>query len=465
MIKTVSQSFPYASSKYNVFAVVFFKIFSIDYSHIPLRFLILLCFESSLNQISCFFEIRNKLSYLLSFLLFIFKNEPISTKKSYKFSEQICLIFRFSTISSILVGLLFIMNKEHRDELKQYKVVRNIIDKLFENTKTPRIGSLFSLLLNDREIIWNAVLVCENETIDQGRSYEDKNIIVSLCFFSRYSVYDGSGGVIFVSGGSYTMNINYSMFYSCCCSIHGGAIYFVSSNSCLRMICANSCSAYSHYHFAWLQASQMNEVEYLSVSYCSHTPSGYYPTFLYTGSQRVDKTNSSMNNAIQGSGILVNSPSSLTSSHCTFSNNRVSEYICIYIYSTSGIISISYSNIVHNNSPSKFGVVTVEGAGSRKMMYCIFYNKQNYLFCVRSGSLEASNSFISPSESFSTSNSVSTSNNNSFIDRISYQLQFFNSYHCNADIPVIEQRQTITFNEEYLRSISFLYATITIMIS
>jgi len=134
----------------------------------------------------------------------------------------------------------------------------------------------FVLWLNDYEIIYNVGLGCENESIGQGRSYVDKNINISNCFFSRYSSYSGDGGVIFVSASSCSMNVNYSMFYNCVCSGEGGAIYFSPTNSSLRMICANSCSA-SGNHFAYLSASLVNHVEYLLVSNCSHTTSGYYP--------------------------------------------------------------------------------------------------------------------------------------------------------------------------------------------
>jgi len=292
------------------------------------------------------------------------------------------------------------------------------------------------LWLNDNEIICNVDLGCENESIDQGRSYVDKNINIANCFFSRSSSYSGKGGVIYVNGGTYSMNVNYSMFYNCVCSNWGGAIFFSSSNSYLRMICANSCScgASSYNHFANLVASQVNQVEYLSVSNCSHTTSGFESIRLSSGNQRVDNTNSSLNNAIAYSGIDIYSPSSFTSSHCTFSNNKVSQSICIYFYSTSG--SMSYANIVHNNSPSGYGVVCVNGAVSRKMMYCIFKNNQNTLFCVLEGSLEVSHSFIDHSaSSFSRSTVVSTSNNNSFTNTITYQLQFFNSFHCSTDSP------------------------------
>ena len=58
-----------------------------------------------------------------------------------------------------------------------------------------------------------------------------------------------------------------------------------------------------------------------------------------------------------------------------------------------------------------------------------------------------SHSFIDHSASFSTSTAVSTSNNNSFTNTITYQLQFFNSLHCNADIPLIQRSLEKTVKE------------------
>jgi len=316
------------------------------------------------------------------------------------------------------------------------------------------------LWLNDNEIICNVGLGCESESIGQGRSYVDKNINISNCFFSRYSSYSGNGGVIYVSASSCSMNVNYSIFYNCVCSNHGGAIFFYSSSSYLRMICANrcSCGTSSGCHFAYFVASQVNQVEYLSVSNCSHITSGWYSIILESGDQRVDNTNSSMNNAYVYSGIGISSPSSFTSSHCTFSNNNVSHSICIEFYSTSGTISMSYDNIVHNNCPtSNFGVVEVSGEGSRKMMFCIFKNNQDTLFCVNQGSLEVSHSFIDHSGSFSTSTAVSTSNNNSFTNMITYQLQFFNSIHCNADIPLIQRSLEETLRETLKETVGRTY--------
>ena len=356
-------------------------------------------------------------------LEFFSKKDLRNTNKIYKQKTK---------ANEILIGLLFFIIMVYFEKIDKRN--QHFFKKVAMFLGNSKNYPLFSLWLNDNEIIWDVSLGCGNESIDQGRSYADKNVNISNCFFSRYLSYSGYGGVIYANGGSYSMSIIYSMFYNCVCSGSGGAIWFESSYSCLRMICANSCSATSWGQFSYIIASQMNQVEYLSVSNCSHTTSGYCSIYLQYCDQRVDNTNSSMNNAVQYSGIAIQSPSSFTSSYCAFSNNKVSEWFCIGFWTSSGTIIMSYANIVHNNSPSP-GVVIVNGAFP-KMMYCIFHNNHNYLFCVNKGSLEVSHSFIDHSGSFSKSTSVSTSNNNSFTCIITYQLQFFDSLHCNADVPL-----------------------------
>ena len=391
----------------------------------------ILNFWLNVFKITRFFEISKNIVFFLFHSLLFSKKELKTTKKN-------SIIFKITSIWRIIIGLLFFINIfyfENLHEPKQHILLLKEVAKVLKNQKNYPIVPI--LWLNDNKIICSIGFGCESESIDQGRSYVDKNINVSLCFFSRSLSYSGSGGVIYVNGGSYSMNICYSIFYNSVCSTLGGAIFFYSSNSCLRMICANSCfcGASSGRHFAWLQASLVNQLEYLSVSNCSHTTSGYYSIWLYTGNQRVDNTNSSLNNANQGSGIGINYPSSFTSSHCTFSNNKEFDRICIFFSSSSGATPMSYANIVHNNSPS-WGVVYVSGGGSTNMLYCIFQNNQNCLFCVNDGSLEVSHSFIDHTGSFSTRTAVSTSTNNSFTHRITYQLHFFNSHHCHADMPL-----------------------------
>jgi len=382
-------------------------------------------------------ESPKKLSNGRNISLLFSKKEPENTKNIYINSKQKTFTKKIITILIIIIGLLLIINIDYLEKLckrkQQLSLLKEVAKFWVLSKKFPFVPQL-SFSLNDNEIICNVGLSCESESIGQGRSYSQMNIDISNCFFLRSIAYSGDGGVIYLTVSFCSMNINYSMLYNCVCSSHGGAIYFSSSNSYLRMICANrcSCGATSMSHFAWLRASQMNQVEYLSISICSYTTSGTCSMFSPIGNQRVDNTNSSMNNAKEYSSIYIDSPSSFSSSYCTFSNNKVSSCVCIGIITSSG--TMSYANIVHNNSPS-LGVVSVSGAGLR-MMYCMFQNNQNTLFRLYSGSLEVSHSFIDHSGSFSTSIAVSTSTNNSFTKKITYQLPFFKSHYCNAQLPV-----------------------------
>jgi len=232
--------------------------------------------------------------------------------------------------------------------------------------------------------------------------------------------------VIYIYGESYSLNVSNSMFYNCFCSQNGGAIFFSSYNLVLRMVCAFKCSCGTSRcgQFAYLIASHINQAEYLSVSFCSNTTSGSYPIWLQSGKQRIDITNSSMNNAIQASVIIIDYPSSFTSSYCTFSNNKVSECRCLYFFSNYG--TMSYANIIHNNSPSN-AVVHVYG-GATKMQYCLFIMNHNTLFYVDYPSLEVSHSFISHTDLIHIGHPISTTNNNSFTMKQTYKLQFFNSH-------------------------------------
>jgi len=451
IIKKVIQARQYISFINHIFVIFVFNILLLNYSFIIRYSSQLLCFGSIGIQISRFLESLIGLSYLWNIFLLFLKKELKPSKKLNEITKQKTFTNNIITTSSIIIELFCLINIAYYEKLHKRQQHFSLLiqeTKFLINPKNYPIVPLFILWLDDNEIIWDAGVGCESESIDQGRSYVDKSINISDCFFKRYSSYSGNGGVIYVTVSSYSVNINYSMFYNCVCSHNAGAVYISSSNSCLRMICANKCSCGATYvcHFALLVVTQINQVEYLSISNCSHTTSGNNPIRLESGNQSVDNTNISMNHASTVSGIWIYSPSSFISSHCTFSNNKVSNYVCIYLHSTSGTISMSYANIVHNNSPS-IGVVYAWGVGSRKMMYCIFQNNQNTLFNLESGSLEVSHSFIDHSASFSTSTAVLTSNNNSFTNRITYQLQFFKSYYCNAQLPVPVPSPMRTFFE------------------
>jgi len=363
-------------------------------------------------------------------------------KKAFKWYQSSMRIICFSIIVIPILTFLF-------GQINGAIYHGSIQRRISNNSPTSQL-----LCLKEYQLYICSGFGCESETKVQGWSYYRMNINVSGCFFSRSSQLTGYGGVIYVDSGSYTMNILLSMFYNCLCSKDGGAIYFVSSSSYLRMLCAHrcSCGASRSYNFAYISSSQMNQVEYLSVSCCSHSLTGRYTINLWTGNQRADNTNCSMNNVVQDSGIGFSAPSSFTSSYCTFSNNMASNSICIRFYSTSGTISLSYANIVHNNSPSNYGVVFANGAVQKKIIHCIFQNNHNYLICLFEGSLEVFHSYIDHSSLLFTGYLEVLTTNNSFTNRMTYQIQFFKSLHCNADVLITESIPLNTLHNSPMRS-------------
>jgi len=334
-------------------------------------------------------------------------------KKSYffrgsfnilEFSRQICIFNQLLMLVTQNNCLKNIMNSNHKIR-SSYKIEIN-------NFECNRL-----ILVSDG---------CINESVSQGRSYIDGNISIYDCLFVRSSQYSGTGGVIYVLNGLCSMNISNSMFYRCNCSLDGGAIYSFSSNSDLRMICAKECSCNSHYigQFAYISSSNMNIVDYLSISDCAPHTIGNCPILLSMGSQEFLYSNVSMNHACEISGMQIDSPLMFSSCYCNFASNIVSDSMCLDVKSCTGIFS--FSNFINNNSPQhSSGVITIS-FDSPKIHYCIFQKNQNLLFLIHQASLDLSHCFISHNDM------THTGINNSFTFRQSYDIVFIEYKHCNG---------------------------------
>jgi len=279
--------------------------------------------------------------------------------------------------------------------------------------------------------------MCFNENMSVGRSYSDSSINISNCFFSRSLQYSGDGGIIYVNSGSYSLFVSDSAFHYCYCTANGGAIYFSSLKSSLTMICAHMCYAVSS-NFARIQASSNNYIEYLTMASCFNTTVGEFVLLAFSGDQKLDRINSSMNFARMASGITIHAPDKFSSSFCSFSNNVVYSNICLYLSCLIG--TISFANIVSNNSPSGYGVVYVYG-GSPTVNNSVFYSNQNNLFYLQSGSFDLFNNYISHT------GYTSSHNNNCPTRTQTYQIQYYKTIYCHADDPVSIQSQKSTWNE------------------
>jgi len=274
----------------------------------------------------------------------------------------------------------------------------------------------------------NIKAICTNEGIQNGRSYDNTNVQISECFFRRLNHFNDNGGVIYINSQGKSIEISKSMFYNCR-SNNGGAIWFYSTNSVLRMVCAEKCSAiYSH--FAYLRSSQGSSNTFLSISACAHITSQYESLSMNSGYQFVNDTNSSMNKAEIVSCLCIQSALTFYSCRCSFSNNIVSENTCLSLLSTSG--SFIFANIINNNSPSMLGVIHIANNGLIYMSNCIFDENQNVLFSIWEGSLYISHSYINHIGTFSSSISVTLFENNTYTKIQTHIFDFMGSKFCKT---------------------------------
>lgn len=265
---------------------------------------------------------------------------------------------------------------------------------------------------------------CVREVENYLLSYENQNIDITGCFFTRFYKFSVYSGVIYINGGSFFMNISYSMFHNCKNENKGGAIYFASENSTLKMISADSC--FCHYgwygHFAFISAKQISNIDFLSISRCSTTTQGFCSIYFQSGHQVFKNSNSTMNNAETFSGVRISSPISFLSSHSCFIKNNVSDSICVGFFSSS--LTMSFTSFIENNSPSRLGVIYFNGDGSPIFMHCTFSHNHDSLFSNPYGSIEIAHCFIEHNFGISNGGTIITHNNNTIFNDLSLPTQY-----------------------------------------
>jgi len=293
---------------------------------------------------------------------------------------------------------------------------------------------------------------CVNESRDVARSYYQQDIKVSYCVFSRSSMLDDDGGIIFVNHNSLSMDVSYTTFYNCT-AINGGAISFSSGeDSILKAICAFQCSALNNYHFGEIKSDSTNQLVFVSITSCSSSTKGFETIRFSWGDQIISDSNFSMNSAKKTAAFNSNTQDSAQASHCTFSNNNVSDDSCIVIGAVKNW-NFSLCNIVHCNGPSN-GVVTI--TGKVYIANSIFSNNHDNLFYVHQFcSLEIADCYINHIGNISSGNVIMTKNN-SFTNCNTYQFEMFDSFYCHADKTPKKSSNGLTYVLVSVAAISLL---------
>jgi len=291
---------------------------------------------------------------------------------------------------------------------------------------------------------------CLNETISVGRSYScnNMNVFIDRCLFVRLSSFSGDGGVIYVNTGISNLSIMFTTFETCSVSSShsGGAIYFNSINSTLDFVCAYGCKA-GIYNFARIITSNIDNLTLVTITSCSNNYEGASPILMDGGHQRTSFVNVSLNYNDFVGIFTIDNPSSSSLSFISFSHNRILKNEGFGCYR--GSTSLSYANIIHNNSPGSGGIVYASQSATIDLTYCVIYNNENTLFCIgTSGSISISNSYISHNSTLK-SGTVSFNSNITYSLIQSYPIEFLGTYLCHANIPAItsEYSQFFTPNQ------------------
>jgi len=365
-------------------------------------------------------------------------------------------MFKFDIVTISLYWIIVLYSMFHCASLIRCDQKHECVDKIFDDVlqsyssetaniflalkrEIRRLLVYFNQCCNEFNKFYNENRIyflfssCENEDINEGRSYDNSEASINMCFFSRSLVMNGNGGVIYVDRKEYIMKIMKTIFNNCKSSEIGGAIYFDSCMCFINMTCAYGCQAECS-HWAFFCVKEELGIYYLSIASCSPFLLGKESVSIHNNTKNVKNTNSSMNNAGTSSGFLAKPTDLMTFMLCTFSNNNCSHGICLCI--DQGKCQYLSSNIIDINSPSK-GVFVVLNGGTSVVRQCVFSNNHGFLFFVSKGICYVHDCFIDHLD-FITSGKVSTNHNNSFTFMNSYVFQFFMAQNCHADSPIYE---------------------------
>jgi len=277
---------------------------------------------------------------------------------------------------------------------------------------------------------------CINSSIPSGRSYDNfqGSLVIEGCLFQRSEVFSGPGGVIYFNGDSSNITINDSVFYNCrVYRGEGAAIYIHRGSGILDMnrVCGYACSttSYNYLLTSYVGGKFEQMLSFISVSNCS---GGSVSISLNSGNQTFKFLNFSYNHGGFESTIQNIASYTSISSFCSYFNNSQEYSMCMSFTNCYNKAEFSYYNVIGNNAPSK--AVFTTPYTDAYLSYAVFSKNKDTLFCA-GGIFELRDSYIDHQYKFSTSSSISTINV-SFTITNTYQIMFYATYLCEADIPV-----------------------------
>jgi len=203
----------------------------------------------------------------------------------------------------------------------------------------------------------------------------DFYFLISYCSFIGMSTVN-SGSCIFSSKNDCSFSIINCVFNDCFTTSldsAGGAIYAVNCNRIsIQFGCSYRCYALHIGMFAYINASEVNKLEYYTIIECCPNREGKYHAFYVSGGSFICKNHNSTKNYPQrDTGVWRSNCKTTSMSFCTV--YRVSSIILVFLNESIGVIQSC--NFAHNDdNTSTHSMFYSLGASVYNLNDCYFKN-------------------------------------------------------------------------------------------
>ena len=204
--------------------------------------------------------------------------------------------------------------------------------------------------------------------------------IISNCFFTRFNIFNGEGGIVFVDYPTVSLIIINSIFYNCS-SFSNGAVIFFRSNFFLTLknVCGSNCTSFSPYaSFAYIYLNSVSNcsIESSTINLCSPNFQSGYSIWIFRSLYNIKFFNSSFNKNLRTSSLSIIDFYNYFCSYSTFFNNSANGEGIIQFQNSQS--NTNFTNFVENYCYST-GILS--SYSSNNFFYnCTFYNNFQILF-------------------------------------------------------------------------------------
>jgi len=224
------------------------------------------------------------------------------------------------------------------------------------------------------------------------------------------------------------------VFYTCISPSHGGAIYFYAAEKgamAMKRVCGSNCSTgnnlYGQFFYSYVPTNNNTLIQLVTVEKCANNPITKYAAIsIYGGNSTFSELNISKCYTYQYSAMYSVYGLRNSFKYCTIYANSASHSYCYYAEVET---FMNFTNIISNDSPSNYGVVSCH-----RHYYasdCIYMYNMNTLFYNPSYSTNLIRGWIKHQSTLNTGNIYTMGVTNTIVETPTIVINHYSTYGCN----------------------------------